>query len=155
MQPANYFALEGAILERLHAHFDTEPSLRHVAIDAAPDMEAAADGAIAPPAVFLVPGGDRVTEQAARGRTHQVAQQWLVIVVTRDVASATGAAARAEAGAIVSAVLGALAGWQPAPADGPAALYAPLARANAGAPEFFAGLFFYPVAFDCRFSVQL
>jgi hypothetical protein len=149
MADENYFACEGAIVDRLKAQ------LTGAEIQGAPNFETVEEWSCNPPAVFVVPGGDLIDEQQGRGRENIVRQRWLAICVARNLRNgAMGDAARKDCGALVAKVLAALQGWQPEPTDGPAKAYTPLERVTGDAPVFLNGMFWFPLAFETRFVMK-
>lgn len=67
------------------------------------------------PAVFVIYIGDRLGKEAGRGIGQEVFQQWAVVVAVRNARSQrTGEGARSDAGPLMTEVIAALQGWEPA-----------------------------------------
>ncbi|MCK2095629.1 phage tail terminator protein [Thauera aromatica] len=149
----NYLAMEGLIVARLQAEV---PALLQVKTAAA---AAAAEGQVtqAPAAIVGLQGDApaapeaRLTkgQLAAFAQNQSTAQRWGVVVAVRNVRDIqSGAAAREEAGPLLSAVILALAGWTPDEAR-----YWPLVRVPAGTPRYGSGRLLYPLSFETRLIV--
>jgi len=99
--------------------------------------------------MHVVYQGYRVVETRPDGRAARIQQTWLVVVAVRNVRDArTGLAARADAGGLADAVIGALMGWQP---DGASR---PLTLAQAPRAGYRAGHVYLPLAFEHETTVK-
>lgn len=138
----DYLAAEALLLARLS---DQVPGVK--AVLAAADLEGVEEAKQVTPALHLVFGGYRPLRQGqgAGGRLVETEQTWWVVVAVKNLRTAkTGTDARAEAGPLLAAVLGALLGWKPSPD------HAPLELAPAPRGGFSKGFGYYPLAFVTR-----
>ncbi len=138
----NHLAMEALLIERLKTEVPDFLAVLGMA-DLASMQEA---GQPAPAAHVIyqgdsIPGGD---SRAGNGAAQVVAQTWLVVVAVRNVRDTKGgAAAREDAGPLISKTLAALSGWA---APG----FRPLRRVNAPRPGFNAGYGYFPLAFEAK-----
>lgn len=140
----SFLALESALVERLKAKL---PAGVHVLTGA--DLDGVSEGSQPTPAVHVVYQGYRVIETRPDGRAARVEQVWLAVVAVRNVRDArTGAAARADAGALGDGVISALMGWQPVGTS------SPLKLAQAPRAGYSAGHFYLPMAFTTETTVK-
>lgn len=145
---ADYLSAEPAIVERLK---DQVPELRKV--EGATELAAITERDfpnLQTPAAYVVYAGDRVgggtSDSARQGRDQVVQQVWAVVLAVRNVREVTtGAAIRAQAGPLITAVLSALAGWEPIPE------LRALRRIQGAGPVWGKGVAF----FELRFEAQL
>lgn len=101
---------------------DLSPILAHLraelsgflAIGSAADLDAVSQGVVPAPACYLVPVGEVAQPNAiVGGFTQRVEVSFMVVVVSRNLADATGAAALAGLEGLRQAVKRALVGWAP------------------------------------------
>lgn len=142
----NYLEIEPALIARVAA---AVPGLRKVfgMAELATIRERAAQFAPCACVVYdgdTVPGGDGA--RAGNGAAQVVLQRWVVWLIVRNVRDANdGAAARSDAGPLLSLLIQALAGWQPTPA------FRPLRRNSAPRPLFEDGVIHFPLLFEALF----
>lgn len=137
----NYLEAEGLIIARIKA----EVSGLKAVLPAA-DLAGVAENAQPSPAVHVIYAGDQVpgsdNQRSTSGALQKVTQQWYAVVAVRNARTQTsGAAARETAGPIITQVLAALAGWQPADA------FKPLKRVNAPPPKTIGTFAYFPLLF--------
>lgn len=139
----NYLELEPLIVARIEAQV---PGLRKVfgMAELATIRERAVQFS---PCACVVYDGDSVPAgEAARGGqgvAQAVLQRWVVWLIVRNVRDGKdGAAARTDAGPLLSLLIKALAGWTPTPP------FRPLRRGNAPRPLFEDGAIHFPVLFE-------
>lgn len=138
--PDNFLALEPLLVARLAEQLaDMNPKV-HVLT--AVDLSAVTEATQVTPAIHVIYQGHRITESASMGRMARVEQTWLAVVATRNMRQlATGDAARADAGRIVTRTYQALMGFKPAPAS------KPLRLVDGPHGGFSAGFQYLPLAF--------
>lgn len=136
---------EPQLIARLQAKLDAS-----ISVLSARDLVGVKELAQAAPAVQVYGGDYRLLQTAHSGQAATVAQTWMCVVVVRNSATQqSGSGARADAGAICDAVLGALLGW-PLTATPDQRL----ALADAPAPMWTPGGFgYYPLAFTRRMGI--
>jgi hypothetical protein len=104
-----------------------------------------------PRAAFVMWGGDRFdTSDAGRsglGRGQMVTQRWVVWLYVRHVSPVNMAARNRAAGAYLSKIHKALAGWQPEGAD------RKLARGQGTAPNYSPQSGLYPLTFELTLTL--
>lgn len=141
---SNFLSLETAIVERLR---DRLPDF--VGVYTRAELADINEGNQPSPAVHVIYQGYSVTETRPDGRAARLRQTWTAVVAVRNArAQVTLEAARADAGAIATAVLSALMGWAPDAQTLPAQL------TNSVAPGAAAGFFYLPLAFEFEFVVH-
>ena len=139
----NYLELEPLIVARVASEV---PGLRKVfgMAELASIREKAAQFAPCACVVYdgdTVPSGDGA--RGGQGQAQLVLQRWVVWLIVRNVRDGNaGAAARTDAGPLLSLLITALAGWSPTPTR------RPLRRANAPRPLFEDGVIHFPVLFE-------
>ena len=137
---ASLTALEPAIVERLRARLPQVGADRVQVLTAA-DLANIAEGSQPSPAVHVVLQSWSVGESRGDGKAVRLVQTWLAVVAVRNLRDGkTGAAARADAGALAATVASSLMGWQPDGAAGPLQLVTP---PGAG---YAAGYMYLPIA---------
>ena len=129
---------------------DQVPDLR--AVLSAADLAGVKAASQVTPAVHVLYGGDDVpTREGDRGWTgkpQKILQRWMAVVAVRNARTQrTGAAAREDAGPLLSQLIGALAGFQLDPALGP------LKRIPAPQPAYDAGFAYFPTLWTTEFYV--
>ncbi|MBI2801240.1 MAG: hypothetical protein HYX63_13345 [Gammaproteobacteria bacterium] len=140
---ANYLEAEPGLIARIESQVPGVrkvfgmaelASIRDRAVQFAPCACVVYDG-------DTIPGGDGA--RAGNGAAQVVLQRWVVWLIVRNVRDgADGAAARAEAGPLLSLLIAALAGWTLS------ASFRPLRRTTAPRPLFEQGAIHFPVAFE-------
>ncbi len=139
---ADYLSAGAAIVARLEAWLPGVSAVRQ-----APSRAAVNESALGSLAVLVVYDGDRLGDEAGRGRAQIVHQQWLVLLAVRHAAQGDGGAAQAAlAGPLLSRLLEALSGWPPSPE------HRPLIRIAAPRPAHTPGFTYYPLAFETAVS---
>ena len=142
MSPDNFLAAEPLIMERLR---DVLPAEVHVL--SAADLAAVAGDHQPTPAVHVLYMGYQVADTRT-GAAAVVDQQWLTVVVTRNVADIEqGFHARQEAGPLAALVMDALYRYR-LRMDGKPFGAAPLRMSNAPTPGFEDGRFYLPLAWS-------
>jgi hypothetical protein len=143
----HYLAIEGEIIERLHAQVPQLLDVLSSGDSSQLPLEAVAKRM---PCAIVMFDGEQVGGEQSRSMdsTKELAtQRWVVFVGARSVAQGEGGKQlRDTAGPMISLVRRALAGWQPASAT------RPLKRITArGGPEYRqGGLGFFPLAFEAQ-----
>lgn len=128
-----------AIIERLQSGLPAG-----VGVLSSADYSAARNLSQMAPAVFLYYQGYRVAEHNASKALVRIRQTWITLVLARNVAStASGDAARLDAGLIGLAVYQRLAGYRPDQ------VASPLALVDAPAAQYQPGLFLLPLGWQC------
>ena len=96
-----------------------------------------------PPAVIVMLEDDRPLDTNMSGTTQIVEQVWTCIVIVKDSAS--------EAGPLISQVIKAVSGWQPASA------YTPFRRVKAGLKHDFSpsSALYFPLSFATSFTFNV
>lgn len=136
---SNFLAAEPLIIARLKA----KTSVRHVLSVA--DLAGVEEGGQFTPAMHVLFTGYAPTQEREDGRIQQIEQTWTVVVAVRNVRDTrTGAAARSEAGVLITETLAALAGWKPSDE------FSALKLARAVPPAFTTGFAYFPLAFTAR-----
>lgn len=103
---AHFLRIEGLIIARLQAAVGAAvPVLSHAAL---PEI---ASGSRPAPALVVLYGGGEVTESRADGLAVRVAQEWMVLLVARELLEAPDGTT--APGPLADAVLSALLGWRP------------------------------------------
>lgn len=142
--PVSFLSIEPAIVQRLK---DRLPAGVHVLTGA--DLDGVSEGAQPTPAVHVVYQGYRVVETRPDGRAARIEQDWLAVAAVRNVRDArTGAAARADAGAMAEAVISAMMGWQPT------GTCSPFRLAQAPRAGYRAGHFYLPMTFTTETTIK-
>ena len=140
---ANLLAIEAELVQRLQQRL--APLRPAVHVLTAADLADVTEEKQLCPAVHVIYQGYTPTESRADGRAVRIEQTWLAVVAVRNArAVQSGAAARAEAGALAQQVLLALQGWQPADAT------KPLQLASAPNAGYSAGYQYVPLAFTAE-----
>lgn len=136
----NLLALEPELMARLRtALADHAPAVHVLSAD---DLAGVKEEQQLVPAVHLVYQGYRVVEDRSDGKAARIAQTWLAVVVTRNVANLKSAdAARKQAGTLAGQVTKELMGFKAASASGPLKL---VSGPGAG---FNKGFGYLPLAF--------
>jgi len=135
---SGFLGVEALIVARLIASVPV-PGLK---VLAAPDLDGIQAASQPVPAVHVVFGGFERLEAA--GGLIEVIENWFTVAVVRNSrAAAQGAAARADAGALLDAVFAALNGWTPAG-------YRPLVPATPPAGGYDAGFGYFPLSWRVR-----
>ncbi|MBX9836203.1 MAG: hypothetical protein K2X65_08515 [Burkholderiaceae bacterium] len=118
----NWLALEPRLVQLVQQAVQGIKPAVHVLTSA--DLAEVKEGAQKTPAVHLIYGGYRVTDDL--GTAWSLAHTWYAVVVVRNVATQrSGQAARQSAGPLVAAVVGALVGAKVAGATRPLTLLSP------------------------------
>lgn len=138
----DYFSAQELILVRLIQQL---PEFRLVR--GARDLASVRARPGASPSAYVLYNGQEALVGA--GREQAVAQQWLVVVVVKNLRDSVGGQGeRQEVGPLLIQVCQALLGWKPGEEHGA------LAMANAPGPTFHEGFGFYPLMFTTRVIVQ-
>ena len=138
MSTPHHLDLEPLLIARLKAKVPT-------ALDvlSAVDLAAVEDQALRTPALHIYYLGDAFDGRAVQGVDLEVEQTWGVVVVVRH--QRGPAAQRSQAGELMTAVIGALQGWEPSPNHGR------FQRVPAPAPLYGdGGMLFLPLYFSSR-----
>ncbi len=139
---ADYLAAGALIVARLTTWLPGVSAVRQAAA-----RQAVNESALGAMTVLVVYDGDRLGDEAGRGRAQIVHQQWLVLLAVRHATQGDGGAAQASlAGPLLSRLLEALSGWAPS------AEHRPLTRISAPRPVHTPGFTYYPLAFECAVS---
>ncbi len=139
MSPRNFLAAEPLLIARLRAVMSAE-----VHVLSAADLAGVASDQQPTPAVHVLYTGYRPTETRT-GALVGVEQQWLTVVVTRNVADIeSGFHARQDAGPLAGLVMDALNRQRLRDAGGPIGM-APIRLDTAPAPGFDDGHFYLPL----------
>lgn len=137
--PALY-AIEPLLKERIRAALAAFPALK---VLSAQDLAGIEERLQHTPAVHVI--ADRLRPIDKTGRIAWV-ERWLTVVVVKNATQGKGGeASRADASPILAALVEALTGWQPSPAD---LRVKPLVPVPAPAPGFTAVHGYYPLAWD-------
>lgn len=94
------------------------------------------------PCAYVAYDGASVAENNSDGSAARLTVRWLVVLAVKNVAHASGAAARDDAAPLVSALLGRLMGWQPASAS------RPLKLVDLPQPDYRNGTLLLPLVFE-------
>lgn len=144
MSPDNFLAAEPLIVQRLRAVLPAE-----VHVLPAADLASVAAENQPTPAVHVLYDGYQVVD-ASTGATAAVEQNWLTVVVTRNVADIEqGHEARQQAGPLAAKVLDALHRHRLRHANGQVLGAGSLRLAPAPAPGFANGQFYLPLGWAC------
>jgi hypothetical protein len=115
----------------------------------APDLAGVAEEQQVTPAVHVVYGGMRITQDQAEGAIVELEQTWFTIVTVRNVRDVrSGSANRVDAGPILDAVFTALTGWRPEQST------RRLRPTNAPRPGYSKGYGYYPLAWTLRMQMR-
>ena len=129
----NYLAAESLIVARLKAQ--VSGIAHHLT---AADLAGVREERQHTPATHTLYDGDDLGDRAGDGLAQLIRQRWMVVVAVKNARDTRrGAAARAEAGRHITAVLQALAGWSPGTGLGP------LVRIPGPRPAFSPGGYAY------------
>lgn len=141
----DYLSLEPLLIERLR---ESVTDIRHV-LNAA-DLAGVKQAAQSTPAIHVLYYGDRLGDSAGTKRARHVYQQWLTIMVIKDVRSQrTGQAAREQAGPFITGIIQALQGWKPG------AGFGELARFIGPRPFYQPGGFLYvPLGWESLIATE-
>lgn len=114
--PANYLAVEPLMIARIVDRIGLESGGGDLAvIGGLAEYDAALENDGPYPGAFVLLAEDDVDPAGHSGRRFMVTQRWQVALLTRpEITPATGAASLAGAGALLSQLIDALAGWTPA-----------------------------------------
>lgn len=139
--PNDFLAPEPHIVARLQEALAEQRPAVHVLTGA--DLAAVVEAKQVVPAVHVLWRGFQVRESRMDGAVARLDHIWAVVAAVRNVRTlASGADARAQAGALAALAGAALMGWRPPNTAGPMRL------ANAPAAAYSAAGFFYlPLAF--------
>ncbi|MEW6490766.1 MAG: hypothetical protein AB1578_22995 [Thermodesulfobacteriota bacterium] len=136
----NYLSAEALIVARLQSKVAGVK-----AVLSAADLDGVAESAQVTPAVHVVFGGYRPTQERDEGRVQESEQVWIAVVAVRNLRTPkTGEHARETAGELCADVLAALQGWRPS------AEHQPLKLAPGPRPGFSKGYGYFPLAFTTR-----
>lgn len=116
----------------------------------APDLAGVTEEQQIVPAVHVVYGGFRVTQEQGNGVIVEIEQTWHTVVAVRNVRDARrGSETRAEAGVIMEHVFTALAGWKP-----PLERVRALRPATAPPAGYTKGFGYYPLSWHLRMQLR-
>jgi len=139
----NLLALEPELMERLRTELAGLTPVVHVL--SADDLAGVKEEQQLVPAVHVVYQNYRVVETRHDGKAARIAQTWLVVEVTRNVANLKSSdAARKQAGTLAARVTKALMGFKAASAAGP------LKLTNGPGAGFNKGFGYLPLAFEAE-----
>jgi len=143
----NMLALEPLIKARLDDWLSDQSPVPHVL--ATPDLAGVTEEKQLAPAVHVVYFGMRIKEVIAEGCKAMIEQDWLTVVVVRNVRNARrGDAARSEAGLLLAMTWSALAGWSPG------AGMRRLRPASPPASAYTAGFAYHPLAWTTTLQMR-
>lgn len=125
----NWLALEPLLVARIRESMDGLVPARHV--QTASELAGVTERAQVSPAVHVLYRGSTIVQETGNGLIAEILQSWITVVAVRNVAGILdGEAARADAGALLTVLFEALAGWKPGtgfrtliPVDAPASGY--------------------------------
>lgn len=139
---------EPLIVARIKERLVTvEPRLH---VFTAPDLAGVTEEQQFTPAVHVVYGGHRISQEQNNGQTVEIEQTWHTVVVVRNVrAPRSGRDTRAEAGVIMDALFRALAGWKPALQNVRA-----MRPANTVQAGYSRGFGYYPLSWTLRMHMR-
>jgi hypothetical protein len=143
----DYLAVGEQMIQRLS---ERVPELRDVLpVAEIGDLE---DGdRLRSPMAYVAYGGDVAVTSSATGAAVKARQVWYAVLAVRNVRPTAGAVgdSHREAGPLISKMIGALTGWQPAAAR------AAMTRVTGPAPSYLAKFSLYPLQFEVDAMVQL
>ncbi len=141
----DFLALEPVLCERIRAALP-DPAVH---VFAAPDLAGVVERAQHVPAVHVLYQGYRIVD-AATPAYIALAQDWVTVIAVRNARdNFAGAPARADAGALASAVIAALNHWRP-----PLSGAKPLRITDTVPAGFNAGYFYLPIGWTAEFKLR-
>lgn len=141
----NHLALEPLLIARLKEQVTGFRDVLGMA-----DLAAMQEASQITPAAHVIYQGDTFPAKDGGGKHSTLVEQtWLVVVAVRNVRDTIGgAAARVEAGELITQTLKALSNWRPEPE------LRPLVLVNPPKPGFNAGFAYFPLAFKFVFYAK-
>lgn len=143
---ANYLSLQPRIEQRLREQLGN-----NIPVEGIEELGQAGMEDRRPQVVFVYWAGDRFDEsdtgRAGRGASQILRQRWLVLIYVRNDSQLNRDARNQAAGALLSSVHKALAGWQP---DGVARTFT---RANGPAPDYTRASGMLPLGFEITLTL--